>query len=53
MSVCMHDLQRHQFSEGLRVDIVEGATDADRGDLVDLNDVIREFRDENATIAKI
>jgi predicted transcriptional regulator len=49
----MHEPQRDPFYEGLRADILEGAADADRGDLVDLEDVIRELRDENATIAEI
>ena len=49
----MNDPQRDPFFAGLRADILEGAADADRGDLVDLEDVIREFREENAAIAEI
>jgi predicted transcriptional regulator len=49
----MHDPQRDPFYEGLRADILEGAADADRGDLVDLEEVIRELHDENASIAEI
>jgi hypothetical protein len=41
--VRMHDPQRDPFYEGLRAG----------GDLVDLEDVIRELHDENAAIAEI
>jgi predicted transcriptional regulator len=49
----MHDPQRDPFYAGLRADILEGAADADGGDLVDIEDVIREFHDENTAIAEI
>jgi hypothetical protein len=48
----MHDPQRDPFYAGLRADILEGNADADGGDLVDIEDVIREFHDENTAIRR-
>jgi hypothetical protein len=41
------------FYTGLRADSFEGAADADRGDPVDIEDVIREFHDENVAIGEL
>jgi hypothetical protein len=49
----MQDPQRDPFYEGLRANILEGAADADRDDLVDIEDVIRELHYDNAETAKI
>jgi hypothetical protein len=48
----MHNPERDPFYEGLWADIQEGIEAADRGDLVDGEDVFRELLGEEPAVAE-